>query len=231
MHIIPAAGSASRIGGIPKYLLPIGLEAKPIVKFHIEMALSNELPVCIVVNPKILEYFLELIEKWKFTEVNVISANTQSMTETIQVALKYCKIMSETVSVSMPDTLTSEMLNSEYTCLSLLRDSGNALALWRIRPEQRGKLGEVEISIDETRVKKMVDKDPIANLDWSWGMFSLESNYLLNFDSTDSHPGISLSKLVDRGFFLKYVKQKGEYWDCGTPIEYSSVLEKSLIVH
>jgi hypothetical protein len=131
----------------------------------------------------------------------------------------------------MPDTLTSEMLNTDFAPLKMLRDLDNSLALWRIRPEQRGKLGEVDISEEEAIVKKMVDKDPLANLEWSWGMFSLDSYQLLGFDSTDSHPGISLSKLVDKGYVLKYVKQKGEYWDCGTTDEYSSLLEKSLIVH
>ena len=33
LHIIPAAGKASRIGGIPKFLLPIGGD-NFLIKFH-----------------------------------------------------------------------------------------------------------------------------------------------------------------------------------------------------
>lgn len=228
MHIIPAAGRATRIGGIPKYLLPINSEAKPILKFHIEMALANQLPVCVVVNPKIKDFILELFEKWNFANVHLISAITSTMTETIQVALDALITSPQIISVSMPDTLSSDMLKLKYSSLKELRDLENSLALWKIRPEQRGKLGQVNLSSDKLRVEKMIDKDPASELIWSWGMFSLESQYLIGFHPKDAHPGISMSKLLQDGFDLKYVIQEGRYWDCGTTAEYSAVLSENL---
>ena len=57
LHIIPAAGKATRIGGIPKFLLPIGHD-NFLIKFHVENLLENfvdlrysvngfvQLPIC-----------------------------------------------------------------------------------------------------------------------------------------------------------------------------------------
>jgi hypothetical protein len=150
------------------------------------------------------------------------------MTETIQVALDALITAPQIISVSMPDTLSSDMLKLRYSSLKVLRDLQNSLALWKIRPEQRGKLGQVGLSNDKLRVNKMIDKDPASELIWSWGMFSLESQYLLGFDPNDAHPGISMSKLLRDEFDLKYVIQEGRYWDCGTPAEYSAILSENL---
>jgi hypothetical protein len=58
VHIIPAAGSATRMGGIPKFLLQVGSPGKSLLKPHLEMSLAANLSARVIgrffiVNPSL----------------------------------------------------------------------------------------------------------------------------------------------------------------------------------
>ncbi len=228
MHIIPAAGSATRIGGIPKYLLPLGPSGKPLLRYHIEMALFSEIEVCVIVNPKLFDYVSELLSKWDSASVQLISAHTSTMTETVRIALNSQEHVPPVVSVSMPDAFVSQMLDKDFSALRQARDLENCLILWKIRREQKGKLGQVSFSCDKKTVNSIIDKDPNCNFEYAWGMFAIRSELAMSFPIIDPHPGISISNLIGKGLALNYISQTGEYWDCGTPKEYLTALQMSL---
>jgi hypothetical protein len=228
-HLIPAAGSATRIGGIPKYLLPVGKSALPLLFFHIKMAINCNYPVLIAVHPSMHEYFTELCLSWSFIDVKVISINSKTMNET-------CLLMSSdlpesaTVSISMPDTFFTQMRNIEtFIPLTELHALAPSLALWKIQTFQIGKLGQVEINVSRSKVDRLIDKDLSCSFKSSWGMIALPIALMRTFSALDPHLGISLGKLVPDSLSLNYLEIPGKYFDCGTIEEYREALDLSLL--
>ena len=228
-HIIPAAGSATRIGGLPKYLLPIGKLARPLLFFHIKMAQNSNYPVLVAVHPSLLDYVAELCSSWEFNDVKVIAIQSKTMTET---CLRVVSDLPDhaTVSISMPDTFFTEMNTIDsFTPLSELQASAPALALWKIQTSQIGKLGQVEIDRSTRKVNKLIDKDLYCSFESSWGMISVPLYLMRTFLISDSHPGISLAKLLPHDLDLNYLEISGKYFDCGTIAEYRDALNLSLL--
>ena len=228
-HIIPAAGSATRIGGLPKYLLPVGKFALPLLFFHIKMAINCNYPVLIAVHPSMHEYVSELCSSWGFIDAEVISIHSKTMTET-------CLLMtsnlseSATVSVSMPDTFFTRMRNIDtFMPLTELHTLAPSLALWKIQTFQMGKLGQVEIDVFATKVVRLIDKDLSCSFENSWGMVALPLSLMRTFSILDPHLGISLAKLVPDSLSLNYLEIPGKYFDCGTIVEYQEALDLSLL--
>jgi hypothetical protein len=227
-HVLPAAGSATRIGGLPKYLLPLGRSAKPLLFFHLRMAEQNHCPTILVVHPSLLTYVSDLCSSWSFKNLRLEEFVSTSMTETCLYAARELS-GEDVVSISMPDTFFSEMTEgTSFNPLQNFQGKAPALALWEIQKSQLGKLGQVLIEKDSGRVLEMVDKDENCTHDKSWGMLSLKVSLLRQFPVTDSHPGISLAKALKAGLSINSIFLPGRYWDCGTPEEYSVALQLSL---
>ncbi len=228
-HIIPAAGSATRIGGLPKYLLPMGKQARPLLFFHIKMALNCNFPVLVGVHPSMFEFVAELCSSWKFSDVKIIAIHSQTMTETcIRMAIDLPD--TATVSISMPDTFFTEMNNIEiFTILAELQEKVPSLALWKIQTSQIGKLGQVEIDASANKIVRIVDKDLSCTFESSWGMIALPLSILRTFSILDPAIGMSLEKLISVGSSLNYLEIPGKYFDCGTIVEYREALDSSLL--
>ena len=99
LHIIPAAGKADRIGGIPKFLLPIGSN-NFLIKFHVQNLLS-ELENC----KKVIAVNSENYETVKRMDLNaeILTVDTSSMNETVNTVItKYPEY--ENYLLTMPDT-------------------------------------------------------------------------------------------------------------------------------
>ena len=227
IHIIPAAGSATRIGGLPKYLLPVGKLALPLLFFHIKMALNCNYPVRVAVHPSLTEYISELCTNWGFIDVKVISIHSKTMTET---CLRMTSDLPEsaTVTISMPDTFFTQMSSIDtFAPLAELQALAPSLALWKIQTSQIGKLGQVEIDISANKITRIVDKDLSCTFESSWGMIALPLSLLRTFSILDPHIAISLEKLLQAG--LNYLEIPGKYFDCGTITEYQEALNLSLL--
>ena len=228
MHILPAAGSATRMGGIPKFLLPIGSSGKPLIRLHLEMAQKAQLETVVMLNPQLFDYGNELIHSWKLPGVSVFKVLSPTMTKTAKVALELSGSKDEVISISMPDTFFDALISDDNYLLPTIRKNAPSLAVWKIREDQRGKLGQVETSKDLVTVLSLVDKNPTCPFDYSWGMMAIPSSQLLNFDELDSHPGISLAKELKNGLKVSCTPTTGDYLDCGTPAEYYLAVSKNL---
>ena len=103
LHIIPAAGKASRIGGIPKFLLPIASD-NFLIKFHSNLVNNVDTHVhkAIVVSS---EYF----ETVKRLELNaeIFEANTSTMNETVAFAIDRFPEINNYL-LTMPDTFFND---------------------------------------------------------------------------------------------------------------------------
>jgi hypothetical protein len=106
-------------------------------------------------------------------------------------------------------------------------DSFASLACWKIRDEQKGKLGQVLVD-QGNKVTDIRDKDINCDYELSWGAVSF-SRALINYmEITDPHIGMAVAKSVKNGEDVNCLMVDGEYFDCGTPREYFHLLEKRI---
>jgi choline kinase len=220
VHIIPAAGLATRMGGLPKFLLPVGSSGKPLLRSHLEMSHSANLEAVVMLHPRLFEFGKELIGSWNFPNVRVFSVESPTMTKTVKEAIRLSKTQETIFSISMPDTFFSNPDSFKGSFLLDLRKKAPSLALWRIREDQAGKLGQVLISRDSSFVLDMIDKDPNCGYRHIWGMMALHRELIEKFNESNSHPGISLGEYLKSGLKISWVETVGDYLDCGTPTEY-----------
>lgn len=228
MHIIPAAGSATRMGGIPKFLLPVGSSGKPLLKSHLEMSHGANLESVVMLHPTLFEFGKELIGSWNFPNVRVFSVESATMTKTVKEAIRLSKTKENIFSISMPDTFFSNPDSFRGSFLLDLRRKAPSLALWRIREDQAGKLGQVLINRDSGLVLDMIDKDPNCAYEHIWGMMAVNRELILKFNENDPHTGISLKESLKLGVDISWVETPGDYLDCGTPTEYYRAFSNNL---
>ena len=217
--LIPASGAASRMRGIPKFLLPCDEDYLTLLERHV----SNMLEYCKMVWIPTRPDLTILIESLGITSerVVVIPMVTKSMTETI---LKVTAISSATeFMLCMPDTYFEGEL--PYKNLSIL-EGELKLACWEIRPEQKGKLGQIQFESKDfnSRVIDSKDKDISCTFDFSWGAMSFKRDLLEIGNPEMPHTGYLIKPAIELGFDVRGFVVKGNYFDCGTPKEYLQML-------
>ena len=218
--IIPAAGSASRMGGLPKFLLPIDAVATSLIVRHIENASALVNRVWIPTRPEYITILETLLVQFK--NVSVFGVETQTMTESLQTVLT--QSTSPRFSVIMPDTFYWGELPYSY----LLTDSTKTkVAAWKIRQDQMGKLGQ--ILIEESEGVKVVtaisDKSPHCQWPVAWGAMSINRRILESADPL-SVPGSILEHEIKEQNYPQVMQMDGEYFDCGTTQEYFNLITK-----
>ena len=214
--ILPAAGQASRMRGIPKFLLPCDEKYTTLLEYHCEMMLQK----CELVWIPTRSEFVHLIESLKLPpdRVVVIPMNTGSMTETVMRILGIAK--ANQFALTMPDTFFDEGQPLDYL------DSKTELVelgLIKIRDQQRGKLGQCEFD-EKGRVTKIIDKDVKCEIPFAWGALTFSRNLEKFMSSEQPHIGYAVSRSIDAGCEVRSRIIPGNYYDCGTPSEYLSLL-------
>ena len=168
---LPAAGLASRMQGIPKFLLPLYKE-KTLLGFHLDNLLelkNNE--VVIGTSPQFYNNLTNI-----YSEQNILEIESKSMVETV---VKLDLDQNRTSLVVMPDTYFSdyEIVNQMRKKLSST-DLDVVLGLWKIKNDQKGKLGQCRI--EGELIKKIIGID-IFFLNLTLGMGSFKFNPLFVF--------------------------------------------------
>ena len=161
LGIIAAAGQASRLNGIPKFLLPLIGDDKYLLNRTI-----NILKECGVdkINIGLSEYTNKIAEPF-IDGLNVSKCSTKTMNETIQILNKDHGNISICI---MPDTYFDNPSGVPKS-VELLKnnDSIASICIWKLRKSQRGSVGQVEI--DGDRVVSVNDKDENCNFPYVWG--------------------------------------------------------------
>lgn len=219
--ILPAAGLAKRMKGIPKFLLPIDRDYKSLLEVHIsnlsKICDKIYLPTRPELGPIIKSLDLDL------EDIVIAEMETTTMCETVSKTLNLSE--SENFILIMPDTYffgeqPYQMLDSETDFCNL--------ACWKIRDEQRGKLGEVKID-EKMIIRAMVDKQSDNGYEYSWGALTfnrLLSKYIKN---DEPHIGYAVKNAMENGEEIYASLVEGKYYDCGTPSEYLELLEETLL--
>jgi hypothetical protein len=226
MHIIPCAGSASRFGGIPKFLLPVDPTGAPALFYHIDAALdSGEEEVVVICHPFLFDYLGDLLAHHQ-KPVELLSYKSITMTDTLIYGASHAEGISDVVTVSLPDTITTTAINSEFSgYLKSLRENQNALLLYEFIEEYRGRFGQVEYDPFKNRILCLKDKDNACNFPYIWGAVSVSREKLISFDSHEQTIGNCIQREIQLGTTFKAIISTGKYYDCGSMPDYLKYIE------
>jgi len=217
--ILPAAGLATRMRGLPKFLLPCDDNYTTLLERHI----SKMLDVCETVWIPTRPEQTILLESLGLSSdrVVIVPMTTSTMTQTI---IRLCSISgAERFLMVMPDTYFSGEQPYEYLSNGT---SEMDLACWNIRQEQLGKLGQVLLrEIPEGEVLESRDKDPSCQWPHSWGAMGFNRSVLSFAEPEMPHTGYIIPHLLKAGVKVNAKIHDGTYFDCGTPREYLQMLE------
>jgi choline kinase len=216
--IIPAAGLATRMRGIPKFLLPCDEIYTSLIERHVKELIQVCETIWIPTRPDLVMLFETLgISEDRIVVLPVVTDNmSQTVNRVMQIssAKYFC--------LTMPDTFFYGEL--PYGKLNPIPEFAE-LALWKIREDQKGKLGQVSI----TPEGKVVDiQDKVASCDYPlfWGALTFSSKIQEYINVNEPHIGYAVKSGLDSKEKVDSRVFDGEYFDCGTPSEYLKMLEK-----
>jgi hypothetical protein len=218
MHsiLIPASGSATRMRGLPKFLLPSGNGILSLLENHIVNVANFADEILIGLNP----IFLNIVQEanLELCGARIIPMKTATMTQTVLNLVELSP--AERFTVIMPDTAFEAKESYEFKKLNHDLD----LSLWRIRSDQYGKLGQVLIDSNNL-VLDCVDKDPECKYELAWGALTFNKNFLQFLNPKLPHIGYGIIPALKASLDIKGSVINGSYWDCGTPEEYIRFLK------
>lgn len=219
--ILPASGLATRMRGLPKFLLPCDVNYLSLIERHIQNLLNFCETIWIPVRPDLLP----LVESLSLSSDRVIllSIQSSSMTETIRRVVQLSS--SERFVMVMPDTYFSGELPYESLAQS---ESSLYLSCWEIRESQFGKLGQVKLGVLEKHTYPVLsskDKDPTCRFPHSWGAMAFDADIMQMASDSMPHTGYLIGPAIAEGLAVRANVLDGKYFDCGTPSEYLEMLK------
>jgi hypothetical protein len=189
--VLPASGKASRIGGIPKFCLPISDE-RSLLQWHVEQMLE----VCDEVRVATRPEWVPIVQNMDMN-VKLIVREPSTMSDAIKFMIgEY----NDTVVVGMPDTY-------------ILNAPGN-IYKEMMKEELKGRVGQVKIS----NGKVIASEDKVDNCDYPdmWGTMLFRKNMIRYLDPKLDHPGKQLKEWISESANIMAVRPGGKYMDIGT---------------
>jgi hypothetical protein len=225
--LLPVGGGASRMLGLPKFMLPIS-DVDTLIERHCRGALSAGYEeIHIITKEKYFNFIYSYLEERSIpTHVHSLPFETTTMSETLQIGARFIPgIFDASVTIGLADTAFHG--SSYFDIYSGLRevDSDFALGLFKVRPDQFGKLGQVEVN-SGGKVISMKDKTFDCNYPAIWGLAKVPGSTFAELNISDAHIGITIEKLVNQGQYVSGIMNNSEYYDCGTFNEYTKYLRR-----
>jgi hypothetical protein len=202
--ILPASGKAARVGGIPKFCLPISDE-RSLLQWHVEQMLE----VCDEVRVSTRAEWVPIIQNMDMN-IKLIVREPSTMSDAVKFMVgEY----NDTVLVGMPDTYILGAQKNIYK--EMIKSPGDlVLGTWDCNEELKGRVGQVLISGD----KVLSSKDKTINCDYPhmWGTMLFRKNLIRYIDTELEHPGKQIQEWIDMSLDVRAVKPGGKYMDIGT---------------
>lgn len=218
LHIIPAAGKATRFGGIPKFLLPLSKD-NFLIKHHASDLLIENTNIKKVIATSSENY--DTLKRMNL-DVDLIQIESQTMNETVIKVLESYPDYDDFL-LTMPDTyfsdnqivnnLFNKYIEKEKTC---------SLGLFEIKDFQIGKLGQCKLNGDN--VEKVIDKDKNCNFEYAWGLIIWNKKFNKFINPKDPHIGYIINPIIKKKYNVSYSISNSQYYDCGTFDEYKKLL-------
>lgn len=204
--VLPASGKASRIGGIPKFCLPISDE-RSLLQWHVEQMLE----VCDEVRVATRPEWVPIVQNMDMN-IKLIVREPSTMSDAIKFMIgEY----NDTVLVGMPDTYILNAPGNIYKELFKENTADLVLGIWECTEELKGRVGQVLVGNDG---KVNSSKDKVSDCDYKdmWGTMLFRKNMIRYIDPKLDHPGKQIQDWINDGANIKAVKPGGRYMDIGT---------------
>jgi hypothetical protein len=203
--VLPASGKASRIGGIPKFCLPISDE-RSLLQWHVEQMLE----VCDEVRVSTRAEWVPIIQNMDMN-IKLIVREPSTMSDAVKFMVgEY----NDTVLIGMPDTYILNAPGNIYKGLFKEDTADLVLGIWECGENLKGRVGQVLVSND--KVIDSEDKVDDCSYPDMWGTMLFRKNMIRYIDTTLDHPGKQLKEWISKGANIKAVRPGGQYMDIGT---------------
>lgn len=202
--LLPASGKASRVGGIPKFCLPISDE-RSLLQWHVEQMLE----VCDEVRVSTRAEWVPIIQNMDMN-IKLIVREPSTMSDAVRFMVgEY----NDTVMVGMPDTFILNAQSNIYK--EMMKSNGDlVLGAWECTDDLKGRVGQISLSGD----KVISSKDKVENCSYEhmWGTMLFRKNMIRYVDPLLDHPGKQIQEWIDMSLDVRAVKPGGQYMDIGT---------------
>ena len=219
--ILPECGDATRIGNIPKFLLPVSNNTS-LLKNILEILINNNIKnIWISTQPQYGQILYNYTKEFEY--VNIKLNITKTMSETIK---DYEKIKQPYTLMYIPDTYITDKDIANKMLQELSNNNIDVIvAVWKIKKYQYGKLGQVLLDENDF-VLKVSDKDKTCTYEYAWGAIGWKNDYWKYIISDTNHIVYGLNHAIENGLKIKAIIMEGEYYDCGTINEYLLACKK-----
>lgn len=202
--VLPASGKASRIGGIPKFCLPIS-DDRSLLQWHVNQMLE----VCDEVRVATRPEWVPIIQNMDMN-IKLIVREPTTMSEAVKFMIgEY----NDTVVVGMPDTYILNCQKNIYK--EMMHQQGDlVLGLWDCNENLKGRVGQIATLGD----KVVSSRDKVDDCDYPemWGTMLFRKNLIRYINPALNHPGEQIQEWISSHLDIKAVRPGGEYMDIGT---------------
>lgn len=220
--ILPAAGKAERLYGLPKYLLPI--PGGYLIKRHIDLMKSAG---CKVVGVSTNEDNYSFLNRDDIhpTVVERYSTMSETLLETYYERIVDLLYDQDNVLFAMPDTyIADEKLYQDMITIIENTTFEVIAAVFHAKEKNRSKLGMCDID-ENLLIKNIVDKPAHTDLTYSWAMLAWKPSFWQYIKPEDSHVGFAVQRAIEDGVNVRAVYATGRCYDCGTIEGYYDLLK------
>jgi len=204
--ILPASGSASRLNGLPKFILPVA-DGRSLLQWHVDL-MSR---ACRHVTVSTRNRWTALVRDLSLNAY-ITEREPSTMADAV---LKMTMGESDAIVIGMPDIYIHNSQSNFYQDL-LTSDGDVVLATWDYAPQNmRGKIGQV-LADDKGNVLSVVDKDPDCDYPEMWGALLFRNESIKKIDPEGGSVLNKVNDWIAEGVSVKRVKMSGEYIDAGT---------------
>jgi hypothetical protein len=202
--VLPASGSASRLGGIPKFCLPLN-EDESLIQWHI----NHLSKICDQVHISTRKMWIPILHQMNLPKNCFIFELEPS---TMSGAIKEMSTESNArYIIGMPDTYMPDSNGEFYTDLAN-SNSDVTLAAFPCHDQLIGRVGQILFNQDGD-VLDVMDKVPSCEYEFLWGALALNG---VSVDPLLATPSLQIMDWVREGKSVKALKAIGTYLDIGT---------------
>lgn len=218
--LLPAAGEALRIHGLPKWMLPTS--DGYLLECHVTAMSAVCSDVLIGSNPD--NY--GLLCQYAPLKAHVYRPRQYAtMTQTV-LGARDSEYQDETFVLGMPDTVfdyEDVYRKLAHTVSASPYSPQVAVAAFYARSGQHTQGGMLRVE-DTGRVTEVIDKPDETDLAWIWGALAWQPAFWEYMHPDDPHVGYALPRAIAAGLDVRAVVCDGDFWDCGTPEHYFEMI-------
>jgi len=216
LGLLPAAGTATRMSGLPKFLLPISEDHQCLLTYHVELMAPHVERIIIPTRDE----WVSLLQSFNLgPDVDIISMRSNTMAETLKKSLAGREYSS--CVLGMPDTYF--VGGNPYRDLSQRPPADVSLVVFKTGLDQSGKVGSVLVASDG-RVTDHADKEPERDFGVHWGVMEFTPAVEKFLDPGAATGGYLITEALNRSMSVRGYVASYPYFDCGTFTEYLQCL-------